>query len=178
MRRIAAALSIAAWRVRLSRRPIHGACALGPVLAVFSLALSWLTLALLHVVLPRSYWGPSAAAGLGGLPSATLFLVAVLPVPLVETFIGQVLPIEMARRLGFGSGVQILASAVLFGAGHFLNGGLAHGATTFSAGLVFAFGYVLARPNGFRSAALAAWTTHATHNVVLLLMMQVFPQWA
>ncbi|NOT31323.1 MAG: CPBP family intramembrane metalloprotease [Planctomycetes bacterium] len=148
----------------------------GIVLSGFSVALSCLALGGLSLFLDSSHWGPSAAAGLAGMSSGMLFFLAVLLFPLYETFVGQVLPIEIARRLGVGSVGCALISGGVFGVGHFLNGGGAHGVTTSFAGSVFAFGYVLVRHVGFRASYVTAATAHAMHNAVLMLALLLFPQ--
>ncbi len=69
-------------------------------------------------------------------------------------------------------------SAALFGGGHCLNGGIAHGASTFSAGLVFAYGYTLVRSQGFWAAFVAASTAHAAHNFgALYVLARILPDW-
>ncbi len=166
-------------RARWAARPLLGAVITGAALTLCSLAVSLLTLFALHLMLPVESWGPSAASSLGKLSDVGLFFVAVLLIPPVETLLAQLIPMEVLRRLGGGAGVCVVASALLFGIGHFLNGGLAHGLATFTTGLVFASGYVCWRPAGVLPAFVAANTTHATHNFVLLFVLaKIAPEWA
>ena len=176
----AARLPISTLRNRLGARPVCGAFAAGLVFAMFSLAVSGLTLLLLFLVLPAHHWGPSAAAGsIGTLSEAALLFIAVLFIPIVETLIGQALPMELVRRLGGGAVAGVIVSAAVFGGGHGLNGGVAHGISSLSAGLVFACSYLFPRPFGILPALVAAGTTHATHNFMLLFVVaKIFPQWA
>jgi hypothetical protein len=104
--------------------------------------------------------------------------MAVLIGPLLELFEGQVIPVELLRWVGASSRACIIVSALVFGGGHYLNGGLAHGASTFVSGLVFGYGYVLCRPFGWLPACLAAFTAHAAHNAVMASLLVMFPQWA
>lgn len=166
-------------RARVCARPVLGAINSGLWLAVLSLAVSLLALLFLSVVLPREDWGPSAASALGTLSPGLLFFVAVLWVPVFETLFGQVIPVEVAKRFGGSALVCIIISALVFGLGHYVNGGVTHGVASFSTGLVFAGSYLLARPSGMFPAFLAAFTTHAAHNFMLLFVVaSLFPQWA
>jgi len=172
-------MSLVALRTKVDDRPILGATIVGVVLAIVSVAISGLMLAGLSSFLLRSQWGPSAAANIGEPSPVLLFFIAVLYVPMLETFLGQVLPVEILRRVGGGGVACAVVSAILFGGGHYINGGLAHGLTTFCSGLVFAGGYCFSRPNGFLPAVVTASTTHAIHNFILLfVLVRIFPQWA
>lgn len=163
-------------RRQIAVRPVRGAILFGFILSIGSLFISGMTFAGLSLILPMNDWGESAGAGVLRLSWWSIFLIAVLGVPLLETLIAQVLPIEIIRRVGGGSITCIVVSALLFGAGHYLNGGLAHGLTTFSGGLVFAFAYVFARPHGFWAAFTSAYTAHIVHNFFLLfVVIRIFP---
>lgn len=151
-------------------RPVRGAILLGFILAIGSLLLSGMTYAGLSLILPLSAWGDSAGKQIFGQSAWVIFFGGVLYAPLLETLIAQVLPIEIIRRVGGGSVACIVVSALLFSGGHYLNGGLAHGLTTLSGGLVFAFAYVFARPHGFWAAFISACTAHAVHNFFLLFV--------
>ncbi|OYT92306.1 MAG: hypothetical protein CFE43_09495 [Burkholderiales bacterium PBB3] len=166
-------------RARVCERPVLGAISSGLWLAMLSLAVSVLTLLFLSLVLPREDWGASAGSGLGALSAGLLFFVAILWVPVFETLLGQVVPVEVANRFGGSALVCIIISAAVFGLGHYVNGGLAHGVASLSTGLVFAGSYLLARPSGIFPAFVAAFTTHAAHNFMLLFVVASFvPQWA
>lgn len=168
--------SFAAVRARIARTPLRGSLVAGIVLSCFSLGLSLLALGALSLVLDSSHWGRSAADGLSGMSDGSLFLLAVLLVPAFETLVGQCLPIEIARRMRVGAVGCVWISAALFGGGHFANGGIAHGVTTFVAGSVFAFGYVLVRHLGFWMSCVTAAMAHAMHNAILLFVLTpLFP---
>jgi hypothetical protein len=108
-----------------------------------------------------------------------LFFAAVLVTAPIETLLGQILPIEIVRRLRGNRTTCVVVSALVFSGGHYLNSTLIHAISTLVVGAVLALGYVLARPQGVAPAFVAATTTHAMHNFVLLFVLApLFPQWA
>jgi membrane protease YdiL (CAAX protease family) len=167
------------WRASLERRRYRSALALGTCLGV---AGTLCVLCVSTVVLqffPPELWGHSAADGLARLTPVGVFLAAVIYAPVVETVLGQVLPIEAAHRLGAPPLACVLLSALVFACGHYLNGGLAHGMTSFFSGMLFACAYVNMRWAGIAPAVLAAATAHAVQNgTVLFLIGPLFPAWA
>lgn len=165
-------------RFALKTRPNLGAAMLGLMLCLMSLTSAFLVIGLLKVLLPSEALGPSAAASISELNAPALVITAVLIGPFLELFEGQVIPIELLRRIGASPRLCVLLSALCFGGGHYWNGGIAHGASTFAAGLVFAYGYVICRPFGWVPACLAAFTSHAAHNAVMVSLMLAFPRWA
>ena len=126
---------------------------------------------LLQALLPRTWLGPSAAAFMADYGNAGLFWIGVVGIPLSETLTGQLLPMEIARRLGSGKAVCILASAALFVLGHYLNGGLAHGIVTFLCGAIFARAYWGVRHHGYLPSCWSAYTAHMTHNFLLIFIL-------
>jgi len=164
----------ARWRALRERHPYRAALALGIGLAPLGLVCTAIVGKLFMVLMPPELWGNSAAPYLGQLSPARMILAAVVFAPLLETLLAQCLPIELARRLGAGPALCMLPSAFLFGLGHYLNGGPAHGATTLFGGLVFAGAYVALRAKGIGPAYMAAVTAHAVQNgaVVSLMLAQ------
>ncbi len=169
----------AALRRLIVVQPIRGAVLLGIIFAILNLALSSVTFAVLSLVLPRSEWGTSAAVSVVQTSPVTLFFLAVLFIPIYETLLAQVLPIEIIRRIGGNRLICIALSALLFGGGHYVNGGLVHGVMTFVGGAVLGFAYTLARSQGFWPAFVTASIAHGIHNFVLLFVVaRLFPKWA
>lgn len=164
-------------RYAIGQKPNSGALILGLTLSLASLIAAFSVIGLLRVLLPEPILGPSAAASIGDLPTFALYASGVLIGPFVELW-AQVIPIELFRRFGASSRACIIFSALTFGCAHYLNGGLLHGASTFASGLVFAYGYVLCRPFGWLPSCLAAYSAHASHNLILISVMVLFPQWA
>lgn len=170
---------LARWRASLERGPYRAAAMLGACLGIAGTLCALLVAGIVLQFLPPELWGHSAAAGLDRLTPVGVFLAAVIYAPIIETALGQVLPMEAAHRLGAPPIACILLSALVFACGHYLNGGLAHGVTTFFGGLIFACAYVSMRWAGIAPAALAAATAHAVQNgTVLFVVMPLVPQWA
>jgi membrane protease YdiL (CAAX protease family) len=143
------------------------ACTVTGILLIFAL-IAWL---------PPEQRGASAGSFLGGLSPARMFVVAVLWIPLWETLIAQLLPLEAGRRIGLPNWACILVVAGLFGLGHYFNGGLAHGICSASAGAIFSCAYLHLRPYGRRAACLASYLAHALNNwLALYIVPTVFPQ--
>lgn len=164
-------LASIALRCGVETKPLVGAGLLGSLLGLVGTLVSMLFIGTMLALLPREQWGNSAAAGLTGLSQGAFFFVAVVFTPMLETVMGQVMPIEFARRFGANWAVCILASAIVFGFGHYWNGGLVHGISAFLGGAVFASGYVAVRRVGFWSGLIAAYIAHATQNAMLLFVV-------
>lgn len=161
-----------AWRERRLRRPVIGAMAIG--LAAGAICALVLTASMLSIFrwIPESMGGGSAAAHLANMGAGQVFFAAVIFAPLLETLPGQVLPIELTRRLGLGTTARVLVSAGAFSLGHVASGaGLGHALGTFIGGLVLASCYVWVRSAGWRSSYVAAATAHATSNCLLIYLV-------
>lgn len=172
-------LSFVAQLCNVEKKPVLGPCLMGILLGLLGTLVAILFIGTMLMTLPRELWGSSAAAGVSGLSQITLFFIAVILIPICETFVGQVIPIEFARRLCANWAVSILISAIVFGCGHYLNGGLVHGISAFLSGTVFASGYVTVRRVGFCSGFLTAYTAHAVQNAMLLFVVaRLVPSWA
>lgn len=143
---------------------------LGVLKVLVALILFWLL-----AFIPEEYRGKSAASGLLNAPAFFVLFVAMVFAPVWETIPGQILPIEIARRLGARWWLCVITSVFVFGIGYFMNGGPAHGAATFVLGLFLAYGYTAARTYGFWPAVITTVAAHAFHNAVLLLV--VAPLW-
>lgn len=166
----------AALQKRMIEQPIRGAILLGVVFGAANLALSSFALVGIVLFVPRSEWGTSAADSLGGLSPIWLFFSAVIFAPLIETLLAQVIPIEAVRRMGGGRALCVFVGAILFGGGHYLNGGIVHGFMTFVGGVVLGFAYMEARTHGFLSAFVTTTTAHAFLNFMLLFVIaRAFP---
>lgn len=96
------------------------------------------------------------------------FLVGVIAMPLIETILLQLIPIEIARRFSSRFWLQVLPSWFLFAALHFTNS--IH--SGFSAGIIagwyFALTYYLFRSKSVWHASAATFILHASSNFVLL----------
>ena len=158
---------IAVSGARLPRHPV----ARGLSLSLVSVLLAGLATGILYLALPKDVLGGAAVQELIGTPGWYFFLVAIVWAPLFETLVGQILPIELARRFGASDQVCILVSAALFGLGHFRSGGLASGIATFIGGGIFAYAYMSMRERGVGTSYVAAVSAHAGHNAMLIYVM-------
>ena len=97
-----------------------------------------------------------------------MFVVAVLLGPLIETIIGQWLPIQLARQLSRRVAHWILFSALAFAVMHF-HAGWEAVAITFGPGVVFAWCWVLGRERSWMNALILTTAAHGLHNMIALL---------
>lgn len=162
---------MARWRATVARHPLLAALGSGICLGPIGILCSFVVSNVVLHLLPPEQWGNSGAAHLDRLDPAMFFFLALVFAPVIETVLGQVLPMEAARRLGAGPAAQILLSGLVWGCGHYASGGLVHGITAVFGGLVFACGYAALRPAGIRPAYVAAASAHATQNGIIWALM-------
>jgi hypothetical protein len=143
----------------------------GITLSLLSVLASGALGAALYFTLGREGIGRSAAERLLSTSGSWLFLWAVVVIPAIETAIGQLAPIEVLRKFGAPWGVLVAVSALSFGFGHFLQGGIGHGLTTVASGAVFAVAYLSFRTKSVKHAYACAWACHASHNFLLLFVL-------
>lgn len=138
----------------------------------FSFSVAYALAFSLQRLFPPEALGPSAAAGVfeGGRSALQIALIAVVAAPLYETVFAQALPLEMTKWLRAPWLVGIGLSATLFGAAHWIGGGIGHGVVTLFMGAVFASMYVAFRRDGPLMAYAVAAGTHAVHNGLALLI--------
>ena len=147
------------------------AFAVGALLSLVSVTVAGAVGAALYVTLGGAGVGPSAAEALRSAREPWLFLAAVLVVPTFETLAGQLAPIELLRRLKAPTAPSLAVSAFVFALGHYVNGGLGHGLTSFAAGVVFAAAYLAYRARSVHQAFACAWCCHASHNFLFLYVI-------
>jgi len=100
-----------------------------------------------------------------------LFVYSVIIIPAFETLTGQLVFIEILRWLRAPAMLSIVSSAAVFGVGHYVNGGIGHGTTSFLSGLVFSYAYLSFRNQSVGRSFLCAWSSHALHNFLLLYVV-------
>ena len=147
------------------------AVAFGALLSLVSVTVAGAVGAVLYATLGSDRVGPSAAEELLSAREPWLFIAAVLVTPTAETLIGQLAPIELLRRLKAPAALSLAVSALLFGFGHYHNGGFGHGLTSFAAGVVFAIAYLSFRSRSVSQAFACAWRCHASHNFLFLYLI-------
>lgn len=128
------------------------------------------------LLLPKETIGPSAAASLSSQSAFVVFFLVVLFVPLYETLIAQLIPLELSRLARLNDLGCILVAGAVFGLGHYLNGGVLHGISALLGGSLFAFSYMILRPWGYLPAFWASYVAHVTHNGLMLYAVPfIFP---
>lgn len=163
---------ITAIRARMAPHPRMGAVCMGVCAGLLNLCICLPLAVLAQSLFSSDQLGGSSATSLEGAGAAKLFWSAVVLAPLIETVIGQWLPIEVLRRHGVRATYCLLGSAALFSVLHVLGGaGMLQGVTTFIGGLAFAASYLLARNLGPGPAWLAAAAAHACSNGLLLFVI-------
>lgn len=138
--------------------------------------LQWLLNYVLTLVIPASLAGKSAPENFfdsgPGLISVIFFVL--IFAPLYETLIAQLLPVEILRKCKLPPLMIGFVSAAIFGGGHYLNGNLQHGISTFFAGAVFACLYLRTRSQGVKSSYVVTALAHFANNATALLLMGLF----
>jgi Type II CAAX prenyl endopeptidase Rce1-like len=139
----------------------------------FSFCGAWVLSTGLQRLFPPEALGPSAAAGVfdGSKPQWVVVWLAAIAGPLYETLLAQAAPLEMTRFLKAPWSIGIALSAVLFGAAHWIGGGIGHAVVTLFMGTVFAAMYIAFRHDGPIAAYGVAALTHATHNTIAVLLV-------
>lgn len=161
---------------QVDSRPYRFASLVGACIGVVSAASAVVAINMMLVLLPRETIGPSAAVSLSSFSTLAVFLLGVLLVPFGETLIAQLLPLELARSIGFKDAACIAVGGIVFGVGHYWNGGLGHGLCASIGGALFALSYVTMRPWGYFPAFWASYVAHALNNLLLLYAAPVvFP---
>jgi hypothetical protein len=156
------------WNTRETEKPVTFLLRLlGESLLLTSVVYSCLLLVL----------NDNASAGSGTYEETTTaldlldrhwFFLGVIGVPLVETILLQLLPIEIARRFSSRFWPQVLPSWILFAALHFTNSIQSGFAAGIIGGWYFALTYYLFRCKSVWHASTATFILHATSNFVLL----------
>jgi len=161
---------------QVGNRPYRFAALVGACIGIVSTVLGVIAISLMLVLLPKEILGQSAAAFLSSFGTLGVLFLGVFFIPFLETFIAQLLPLELAKMIGFDDKACVAIGAITFGVGHYLNGGLAHGLCTAMAGALFTAGYMTMRPWGYFPAFWASYVAHALNNLLLLYAVPfVFP---
>ncbi|MFZ6659119.1 hypothetical protein [Undibacterium sp. TJN19] len=127
--------------------------------------------AIIHF-LPPSLLGKLASAKyFNSKPSVlSIILFAICLVPIFETFLAQQFVIELSKKLGATPFFCGVFSASVFGLGHYINGGLAHGITALLSGLLLAYVYLLYREQGIGQSFIVTAFAHAINNTWVVIM--------
>lgn len=77
-----------------------GLAAVGIGIGLASSTLAVVIVYVMQALLPLALWGASAAAGLSSLSPTQMLIIGIVVAPLLETVVGQLLPIEFAAPDG------------------------------------------------------------------------------
>ncbi|MES2162189.1 MAG: hypothetical protein V4476_13610 [Pseudomonadota bacterium] len=161
---------------QVGNRPYRFASLVGACIGGVSTVLGVIAISLMLVLLPKEIFGQSAAAFLSSVGTLGVLFLGVFFIPFLETFLAQLLPLELAKMIGLDDKACVAVGAIVFGVGHYLNGGLAHGLCAAMAGALFTTGYVTMRPWGYFPAFWASYVAHALNNLLILYAVPfVFP---
>jgi hypothetical protein len=122
-------------------------------------------------LLPPAYWG--AHTGLAkfkhemSLPLLVFWVVIYSPI--LETFLGQLLPLEILKRLGASRQLSIFIGALLWAIVHFISGGLLHAIVALGSGAMFSFVYLRYRAPGVAVAYATTTFSRACNNIAVLV---------
>ncbi len=155
----------------IERQPYRYALGVGVGIGLLGTVSVALVAYLLQLLLPRTILGPSAATAFANFGPWSMLLMGVFLIPFVETFIAQLLPLELGRLARLNDVTCIALGAMAFGAGHYMSGGLAHGVCSATAGALFATGYMAMRPWGYFPAFWASFVAHALNNFIFLFVI-------
>jgi membrane protease YdiL (CAAX protease family) len=157
-------------------KPYRFASLVGVVVSLVSVVFSVVIISVMMLLLPKETIGHSAAANLSSQGTFIVFFLAVLFVPLYETLIAQLIPLELSRLARLNDLGCIVVGGAVFGLGHYLNGGLLHGISALLGGSLFALSYIILRPWGYLPAFWASYVAHAAHNGLMLYAVPaIFP---
>lgn len=91
--------------------------------------------------------------------------IAIVWAPLIETLLGQLVPIEILGLVVRDARVKIMASALLFMAMHFPV--VEFFPSAFAVGIVFAWAWVVKRPLGLWKTFAIVTLIHSMHNALV-----------
>src|SRR5450830_2085528 len=138
---------------------------------VLTCLLCFVILTLTKWLLPSQYWG--AHTGLAkfkremSLPLLVFWVIIYSPI--LETFLGQLLPLEILKRMRVNRQWSIFISAILWAIVHFISGGLLHGIVALGSGAMFSFVYLRYRAPGVAVAYATTTFSRACNNIAILV---------
>ena len=139
--------------------------------AVLTCILCFAILAAAKALLPPQYWGvhTGLARFQREMSLPLLLFWVVIYSPILETFLGQLLPLEILRRFGARQPLSIFIGAILWGIVHYLSGGLLHAIVALGSGAMFSFIYLRYREPGVAPAYATTALARAVNNALLLV---------
>lgn len=129
------------------------------IMTLISFIVDNILLILLELLMKKDVGGPEFEE----IPIVLLFLIVVIIVPIVETFIFQYLIIRILKKINFLKNRMVLVmfiSAVVFGASHTYS--IFYMFITFISGLLLAYAFIVYEDK----KASAFWVTMAIHGLM------------
>lgn len=141
------------------------------VWAAMTFAVCFIILIVTRWLLPPQYWGVHTGLARFQREMSLPLLVfwVVIYSPILETFLGQLLPLEILKRLRVSEHLSVAAGAVLWGIVHCLSGGLLHGIVALGSGAMFSLVYLRYRAPGVATAYSTTTLARACNNILLLI---------
>ena len=139
--------------------------------AVLTCILCFAILAAAKALLPPQYWGvhTGLARFQREMSLPLLLFWVVIYSPILETFLGQLLPLEILRRFGIGQPLSIFIGAILWAIVHFISGGLLHAIVALGSGAMFSFVYLRYRGPSVAVAYATTAFARACNNIAILV---------
>ncbi|MGK5022030.1 CPBP family glutamic-type intramembrane protease [Janthinobacterium lividum] len=122
-------------------------------------------------LLPPEYWGAQTDLAKFKREMSLPLLVfwVVIYSPILETFLGQLLPLEILKRLGAGRHLSIVIGAMLWSIVHYISGGLLHAIVALGSGAMFSFVYLRYRAPCVAVAYATTTFSRACTNIAILI---------
>jgi uncharacterized protein len=96
------------------------------------------------------------------------FIISVIVAPLIETLLGQLLPIAILSRFTQNRAILITVSGLVFGLMHFPV--IEFLLAAFCVGIILSWGYLIKLPKGKLTAFTFVTLIHAFHNLIAYLL--------
>jgi membrane protease YdiL (CAAX protease family) len=110
-------------------------------------------------------------------PIEVVFVLLILVAPPVETVLFQAIPIFIVRLFKGSIRTQILASTILFAAGHFPEGIAVGVSAGIIGGLYFSFAYAHWRTKSRWHPLWVTTVAHGIHNGIAFVLLVVLGNW-
>lgn len=104
----------------------------------------------------------------------SLIAIVVIFIPLYETFIAQLVLIELLRWMRMNKITIILLASLIFGYGHYYNGNLTHGIIAFFSSAILNYLYLTTRLSGVIASYYVTAIAHMTNNLIFVLALKLF----
>ncbi len=147
----------------------------GVVWGAISFVAIILTMCAVKFLLPVELRGLHAGREVFNFGLAMQIFMCVVSGPILETIMVQLPLVEILRRFSVRPIACIGIGSAIWGLGHYLNGGIAHGVSALTGGAMFTFVYLRYRAGGVGPAFWMTVCAHASNNALALTVSAVLP---